>query len=335
MSSPRFLAAAHEPDVAALVQDEDVRIYTRVPTHPPVDFARSWLGTYEQGWRDGSRAGFAVETRDGGFLGLGLFVRLETEARQGEIGYVIAPAARGRGVATRTLRLLTDWGFSELALERIELWIDVGNPGSERVAERVGFVREGVLRSYWFKEDIRRDFGVWSRLRSDPGSTAEPTVPPGYGTVTPWIVSRDSAALIRFLEAAFGAEEIAGSRMENQDGSIAHVEVRIGDSIVMLFDSYEDWPETPAFFRLYVGNADATYQQALAAGAGSVTRVTELFWGDRVGRVRDPFGNVWWLQSGVTGVPAEELEARMQDPATLEAMRYVQQSLIDALRSPR
>jgi RimJ/RimL family protein N-acetyltransferase len=65
------LAAAHEPDVAALVQDEDVRIYTRVPTHPPVDFATSWLGTYEQGWRDGSRAGFAVETRDGGFLGLG------------------------------------------------------------------------------------------------------------------------------------------------------------------------------------------------------------------------------------------------------------------------
>jgi PhnB protein len=84
----------------------------------------------------------------------------------------------------------------------------------------------------------------------------EPTFPPGYGTVTPWIISPDSAALVRFLETAFDAAEIEGSRMLNQDGAIVHVEVRIGRSIVMLFDSYEGWPETPAFFRLYVGDAD-------------------------------------------------------------------------------
>jgi uncharacterized glyoxalase superfamily protein PhnB len=77
-----------------------------------------------------------------------------------------------------------------------------------------------------------------------PEPAPESTGPPGYGTVTPWIISPDSAALIRFLEAAFDAEEIAGSRMLNQDGSIAHVEVTIGSSIVMLFDSYEGWPET-------------------------------------------------------------------------------------------
>ena len=69
------------------------------------------------------------------------------------------------------------------------------------------------------------------------------SIPAGYGTVTPWLISRDSAELIRFLEAAFGAEEIAGSRMHNPDGSITHVEVRIGNSIVMLFDSYERRPE--------------------------------------------------------------------------------------------
>ena len=160
----------------------------------------------------------------------------------------------------------------------------------------------------------------------------EPIFPPGYGTVTPWIISRDSAALVRFLETAFDAAEIEGSRMLNQDGAIIHVEVRIGRSIVMLFDSYEGWPETPAFFRLYVGDADLAYQQALSAGASPITRVTELFWGDRVGRVRDPFGNIWWLQSHVTDVPTEELSARMEDPAMLDAMRYVQQSLIDALR---
>jgi PhnB protein len=163
----------------------------------------------------------------------------------------------------------------------------------------------------------------------------EPTFPPGYGTVTPWIISPDSAGLIRFLEAAFDAEELPGSRMLNQHGSIAHVEVTIGSSIVMLFDSYEGWPETPAFFRLYVDDADVTYRQALAAGASSVTRVSELFWGDRVGRVRDPFGNIWWLQSHATDVPEQELQARMQDPAMLESMRYVQQSLIDALRERR
>lgn len=162
------LTPEHEPGVAALVDDEDVREYTRVPTKPSGDFAGEWLAKYEEGWRDGSRAGFAIETHDGEFLGLGLFVAIESEGRQGEIGYVVGPAARGSGVATRTLRLLTDWGFTGLGLERIELWIDVTNPGSERVAERVGYVHEGVLRSYWFKEEIRRDFGIWSRLLGDP-----------------------------------------------------------------------------------------------------------------------------------------------------------------------
>jgi RimJ/RimL family protein N-acetyltransferase len=146
------------------VLDEDVRTYTRVPTEPGPGFAGEWMARYEEGWRDGSRAGFAIETHEGEFLGLGLFVRIEGEGRQGEIGYVVGPAARGRGVATQTLRLLTDWGFSQLGLERIELWIDTDNSGSERVAARAGYVHEGVLRSIWFKEEIRRDFGIWSRL---------------------------------------------------------------------------------------------------------------------------------------------------------------------------
>ena len=163
--------------------------------------------------------------------------------------------------------------------------------------------------------------------------TSSGGIPDGYGTVTPWLISPDSAALIRFLAAAFGASEIAGSRMHNPDGSIAHVEVEIGSSIVMLFDSYEGWPETPGFFRLYVDDADATHRQAIGAGATSITEVTELFWGDRVGRVRDPFGNVWWLQSHVVDVPPDQMQTRMEDPAMVEAMRYVQQSLVDALRA--
>jgi uncharacterized glyoxalase superfamily protein PhnB len=161
---------------------------------------------------------------------------------------------------------------------------------------------------------------------------AEAQLPEGYGSVTPWLISTDSAALIHFLETAFGAEEIAGSRMHNSDGSIAHVEVRIGNSIVMLFDSHEGWPETPGFFRLFVDDADATQRQAVDAGATSITEMTELFWGDRVGRVRDPLGNVWWLQSHVEDVPPDELQARMDDPALADGMRYVQQTLVDELR---
>jgi RimJ/RimL family protein N-acetyltransferase len=161
------LGPRHEPGIAALLQDSDVRRNTRVPSEAPPDYAKTWLARYEEGWRDGTRAGFAVEASDGEFLGLGMFVQIDWDGRQGEIGYVVGPSARGRGVATRTLRLLTEWGFSQLGLERIELWIDITNPASERVAERVGYLHEGVLRSYWFKEDIRRDFGIWARLRSD------------------------------------------------------------------------------------------------------------------------------------------------------------------------
>jgi PhnB protein len=121
--------------------------------------------------------------------------------------------------------------------------------------------------------------------------------------------------------------------MLNADGAIGHVEVTIGTSIVMLFDSYPGWPVTPAFLRLYLEDADTTHQQALAAGATSVTEVTELFWGDRVGRVRDPFGNIWWLQSHVADVPFDEMQQRMTDPAMVEAMQYVQQTLVDELRA--
>ena len=77
----------------------------------------------------------------------------------------------------------------------------------------------------------------------------------------------------------------------------------------------------------------ALFERALGAGATSITEVTELFWGDRVGRVRDPFGNVWWLQSRVVDVPPDEMQARMEDPAMVEAMRYVQETLVRALRS--
>jgi RimJ/RimL family protein N-acetyltransferase len=80
----------------------------------------------------------------------------------------VAPAARGRGVATEILRQLTRWAFAETGAARIYLMIDVENPASERVAERCGYVREGVMRSAHVKQGKRADVGLWSRLPSDP-----------------------------------------------------------------------------------------------------------------------------------------------------------------------
>jgi len=151
-------------------------------------------------------------------------------------------------------------------------------------------------------------------------------IPEGYYTVTPWIISRDTAGLIEFVTRAFGAEEIA--RVQDEHGVIGHAEFRIGDSVVMGFDAKPEWPDTPAFLRLYVGDADAVYRQALEAGATAVTEVTQLFWGDRVGRVRDPFGNLWWIQARVEKVEPAEMERRAGEKEWIERMAYVQGSLV-------
>lgn len=151
-------------------------------------------------------------------------------------------------------------------------------------------------------------------------------VPEGYTTVTPWLISKDTARLIDFVTAAFGAEEI--TRVHNEDGGIGHAEVRIGDAVVMMFDGRKEWRDTPGFLRLYVEDGDATYRRALDAGATSVTEMTELFWGDRVGRVQDPLGNVWWIQQRVEELDPEEMERRAGQQKYIDAMRYVQSSQI-------
>jgi uncharacterized glyoxalase superfamily protein PhnB len=156
------------------------------------------------------------------------------------------------------------------------------------------------------------------------GQTPIKPVPDGYTTVTPWIISHDTARLLDFVTNAFGATELA--RVHNEDGTIGHAEVRIGDAVVMMFDGRPEWSDTPAFLRLYVEDGDAVFERALAAGATAVTRMTELFWGDRVGRVRDPLGNVWWIQQRVAELTPEEVAERATDPELLEAMRYVQRA---------
>ena len=165
---------------------------------------------------------------------------------------------------------------------------------------------------------------------TSPAGATPPGVPPGYHAVTPWVITRDTARLIEFAQQAFGAAELA--RIPGPAGGIGHAEVRIGDSVVMMFDAPAGWPDTPAFLRLYVEDGDAAYRRALQAGAAPVTVMTTLFFGDRVGRIRDPLGNIWWIQAHVEDVDPAELARRPIDQAEAEALRYVEESLAGALR---
>ena len=157
-------------------------------------------------------------------------------------------------------------------------------------------------------------------------NTRVPGVPEGYTTVCPWIISRDTSALLAFATAAFEAIEL--SRMADETGRITHAEFRIADSVILAFDTRPEWPDRPAFLRLFVLDADRTFRQAIAAGATAMTKVTPMPWGDRVGRVRDPLGNVWWIQQRVEEVTPAEMERRMGDPAWVERMTYVMGSLV-------
>jgi RimJ/RimL family protein N-acetyltransferase len=161
-------AERHLHAFAGMLDDPDIKRFTRLPVPAPPDFPRTWLGRYEQGRRDGTSDAFAIEDEAGEFLGCVMAFGIEADAKTGELGYLVAPAARGRGVATKALRLLTEWGFGERGLLRLELMISVQNEASKAVAERAGYVKEGVLRSLYVKEGMREDHELWSRLPTDP-----------------------------------------------------------------------------------------------------------------------------------------------------------------------
>jgi RimJ/RimL family protein N-acetyltransferase len=162
------LTTQHLDGLAELGRDPEVQRFTYVPSPWEEGFERTWLERYERAHEEGTRAGFAiVDEESGTFLGLAALVSLDRDAREAEAGYIVSPRARGRGIAVRALTVLTDWALRVLGLERVELRITAENEGSIRVAERAGFVREGVLRSVHFKQGLRADVAVYSRLASD------------------------------------------------------------------------------------------------------------------------------------------------------------------------
>jgi PhnB protein len=138
-------------------------------------------------------------------------------------------------------------------------------------------------------------------------------VPDGYHTITPYLTVDDPGALINFLQQAFEAK--LGEVTKDDQGNIRHAEVRIGDSMVLTGKARDQWKSRPGTFYLYVPNCDEVYKKALAAGGMSVQELTDHFYGDRSGAVRDSQGNDWWIASHVEDVSAEEIERRMKAAA--------------------
>ncbi|MFI1096622.1 VOC family protein [Streptomyces sp. NPDC020917] len=149
--------------------------------------------------------------------------------------------------------------------------------------------------------------------------------PAGYTTVAPWVVTDDTGGFLDFVSQAFGGEELG--RVPTEDGLIGHGEIRVGDTVVLAFDRHADWPAMPSLLRVFVADADRAFSHAVAAGGRVVTPVADDAFGQRGGRVKDPFGNVWWVVSRVEDVSEGEMWRRLQDPVYAEVMRVAQETL--------
>lgn len=133
-------------------------------------------------------------------------------------------------------------------------------------------------------------------------------IPDGYHTVTPYLTVNDAAALLDFVQRAFGAR--VEHAMKGPDGRVAHADVVIGDSHVMLGQAGEAWKAMPANLYLYVPDCDAWFRRAVAAGGTPLQEPQTQFYGDRHGAIVDPCGNQWWIATHVEDVSNEELQRR-------------------------
>jgi PhnB protein len=143
-------------------------------------------------------------------------------------------------------------------------------------------------------------------------------IPKGYHTASAYLVVRNGAQALDFYQKAFGAK-LVGKPMVMPDGKVGHAEFQIGDSRLMLADESPAFgnksPETlqgsPVGFCLYVKNADAAFQKAVEAGAKVLQPLADQFYGDRSGRVLDPYGHNWTIATHIEDVSRKEMDKRM------------------------
>lgn len=144
-------------------------------------------------------------------------------------------------------------------------------------------------------------------------------IPDGYRAVTPYLVLNNAAAAIDFYKRAFGAQEV--TRMNAPNGKIGHAELKIGDSMIMISDempgsatrSPQSLGGTSVGVFLYLRDVDPVFSQAVAAGAKVEMPLADMFWGDRYGKLIDPYGHSWSLATHKEDVSPEEMNKRMKD----------------------
>jgi PhnB protein len=162
---------------------------------------------------------------------------------------------------------------------------------------------------------------VKAKVSKPKASKAKPKVPPvpaGFSTVTPHLNVRDCAQALDFYKKAFGAKETV--RMPGPGGKILHAEIKIGDSHLFLADEMPEWGSksplmlggTPTTICLYVEDCDALYNQALGAGATVSMPLADQFWGDRYGKLKDPFGHEWAIATHLEDLTPAEMKKRQE-----------------------
>ena len=152
-------------------------------------------------------------------------------------------------------------------------------------------------------------------------------VPDGYHTLTPFLTVRDAARAIEFYKQAFGAEERGVAK--DPDGKVMHAELKIGDSIIMLGDEYPEFgalsPQSIGGsgmgLHIYLDGVDAAFDRAVKAGAQVEMPVMDQFWGDRYGKLTDPFGHKWSIGTHIKDLSQEEMKQGMDEALAKAAQK--------------
>jgi PhnB protein len=145
-------------------------------------------------------------------------------------------------------------------------------------------------------------------------------IPEGYHTLTPSLTVRNAERAIEFYKQAFGAE-VRGGVAKGPDGKVMHAELKIGDSVIMLTDEYPEFGskspqsigDSGMGLHIYLDNVDAAFDRAVKAGASVEMPVMDQFWGDRYGKLRDPFGHKWSMATHVRDMSQDEMKKGMDE----------------------
>jgi signal transduction histidine kinase len=220
---------ADAPAIAAACADPEIGRWIPVPIPYTLADARAFLAELRDGWASGADCVFAIEERASGALAGLVDLHRDTAPGRAGVGYWLAPGARGRGLATRAVRLVAAWGFADPALERLELVTLVGNDASGRVALRAGFRREGILRRYLAFRGTSVDVVMYAMTREDLAGDAGEAVPVD-----------DPLVRVPIFEGLTGAEiariRTAATEVALEPGAVLVAEGEPGDALYVVLE---------------------------------------------------------------------------------------------------